>query len=246
MLIVWKGGASRINLTEPQTIGVIIGVGAAVAVLVCIFFLPYLYCKVVKNDVSLKWWHIFMGPLLLQRPTPPGNENAQVVQNYYRNHQTMDELMEARGATEKPTKLRDPENPDLLPSIETPQPLSKTEGDGTESPKTDAHSEGKHHELGEHVSIIGPRPEGKIFTPAVLFWQFKRFFFRGVDKDIVSLQGKRNILTGDLELMHAHAAHYNNKVEYMYSFLQVMTAATASFTHGANDVSKYASHTSGC
>lgn len=49
-----------------------------------------------------------------------------------------------------------------------------------------------------------------------------------------------NLLTGDLELMHAHATHYNNKVEHMYSFLQVMTAATASFTHGANDVSKKA------
>jgi len=91
---------------------------------------------------------------------------------------------------------------------------------------------------GEHVSIIGLRPDGTLFSPAVLFWQFKRFFFRGVDKDIVSLQGKRNILTGDLELMHAHAAHYDNRAEYMYSFLQIMTASAASFTHGANDVSK--------
>lgn len=92
----------------------------------------------------------------------------------------------------------------------------------------------------EHISIVGPRPQGTNYSPSVLFWQFKRFFFRGVDKDIVSLQGKRNILTGDLELMHAHAAHYDNRAEYMYSFLQVMTASAASFTHGANDVSKYA------
>lgn len=48
----------------------------------------------------------------------------------------------------------------------------------------------------------------------------------------------RNFLAGDLLAMHALAEHYDNKVEYMYSFLQVMTVATASFTHGANDVSK--------
>lgn len=40
-------------------------------------------------------------------------------------------------------------------------------------------------------------------------------------------------------MTHAHAQHYDNRAEYMYSFLQIMTAATASFTHGANDVSKY-------
>jgi len=57
---------------------------------------------------------------------------------------------------------------------------------------------------------------------------------------VVAMQsGDKSFLTGDLEKVHAHAEHYNNKVEYMYSFLQVMTAATSSFTHGANDVSKY-------
>ena len=232
MLIVWKGGASRIKLTNPQTIGVIFGVGASVALLVCVLFLPYLYCKVVKNDVSLKWYHVFLGPLLLRREVVPVEGDGQVVQDYYRNHQTMEELKASRAAAGITSNVDDPEI-----ALKT-----KEHGDGSDSPKTTATADCSvapaPHQLGEHVSIIGPRPSGKLFTPAVMFWQFKRFFFRGVDKDIVSLQGKRNLLTGDLELMHAHASHYNNKVEYMYSFLQVMTAATASFTHGANDVSK--------
>ena len=45
------------------------------------------------------------------------------------------------------------------------------------------------------------------------------------------------MLSPDMEEKHALAAHYDNKAEFMYSFLQIMTACTASFTHGANDVS---------
>jgi phosphate/sulfate permease len=74
----------------------------------------------------------------------------------------------------------------------------------------------------------------------VAFYWAKYALFHGVNVDVVNAQKEHNILSGDVEAMHARAEHYDNEAEYMYSFLQVMTAATASFTHGANDVSKYA------
>jgi phosphate/sulfate permease len=37
--------------------------------------------------------------------------------------------------------------------------------------------------------------------------------------------------------MHSAAKQYPNEVEHMYSFVQVLTACTASFGHGSNDVS---------
>ena len=240
VLIVWKGGASRITLTNTETIGVIIGVGAAVMLLIIIFFLPWLYRKLIKNDVHLRWFHVFIGPLLLRRPEVQVPADAKVVQDYYRGHKTMEQLQAARGEAHSPVKREDVEDTagmsgsqentsgDHRPKLEDNRKV-----DGAVSPVEETPVNAL-----EHVSIIGPRPAGAIYTPGVMFWQFKRFFFRGIDKDIVNLQGKRNLLTGDLELMHAHAAHYNNKAEYMYSFLQVMTASAASFTHGANDVSK--------
>ena len=36
--------------------------------------------------------------------------------------------------------------------------------------------------------------------------------------------------------VYDHAEKYANETEYLYSFVQVITACTASFAHGANDV----------
>jgi len=93
-----------------------------------------------------------------------------------------------------------------------------------------------HDGVPEAKSLVGPKPEGLWYSPVVLFWFLKWALLRGVDKDVVNLQKKKDLLSGDLEDTHARAAHFDNKVEFMYSFLQVMTASVASFTHGANDV----------
>lgn len=39
-----------------------------------------------------------------------------------------------------------------------------------------------------------------------------------------------------MDRVYAHAIKYANEVEYLYSFVQIITACTASFAHGANDV----------
>ncbi|KAF6783467.1 phosphate-repressible phosphate permease [Colletotrichum sojae] len=88
-------------------------------------------------------------------------------------------------------------------------------------------------------SLVGPKPEGPWYAGPVLFWWFKFAVLRGVDQDIVGAQhgDGGGLAGGNLDEMHARAARYDNRAEYLYTFLQVMTAATASFVHGANDVS---------
>jgi sodium-dependent phosphate transporter len=39
-----------------------------------------------------------------------------------------------------------------------------------------------------------------------------------------------------MERTYAHATKYSDEVEHSYSFVQVLTACTASFAHGANDI----------
>ena len=51
-------------------------------------------------------------------------------------------------------------------------------------------------------------------------------------------ESKTNFLTRDISKIHEHTAHFDNKTEHLYSFLQVLTAAVASFAHGSNDAQK--------
>ncbi|KAI9372832.1 phosphate transporter [Aspergillus egyptiacus] len=223
MLIVWKGGSSRIDLTGREIAGTVVGTGAVMAVLSAFFLVPWMYRRVIKDDWSLRPWHLLLGPLVLRRgEVPPRPAHVKTVQNYYRGHKTMEELQAERSAGRDEETASSSEQK-AEPKVE-PQPVPSSVSVSVSEPQ-------------ETLNISGPRPEGSAFHPAVLFWQAKRLFFRGIEQDIVALQKKRDFLSGDLEMTHAHAQHYDNRAEYMFTFLQVLTASTASFAHGANDLS---------
>ena len=228
MLLLWKGGSYTVTLNNAEIVGTIIGVGAAWALVVAIFFCPWLYRKVIKDDWQLKLWHVPLGPLLLRRgdPPPPPADWHGGIRNYYEGHLTKEEL-EARRAHQAGVRIVNDE--------EAAAPGQEKQINPDDNTSTDADP--YEHVPESHKKIVGPKPEGAWYNGSVLFWYVKYALFRGVDKDVVNMQKKKDILSGDVEEMHARAAHYNNKAEYMYSFLQVMTASTASFTHGANDIS---------
>ena len=236
MLLVWKGGSIELDTTDAGTAGVIVGTGAALALLVSLTLVPWLYRIVVKDDWQLRWWHIPMGVFLLWRPEPPPQpEGAQGgITDFYAGHLTKEELDALRN--------RNSRNADIE---STRVQVDGGEGQKDVGSEPEAKPVGKDSEYGsepeqrpgyEHKSIVGPKPEGPWYSAPALFWRFKWFFLRGVDQDIINQQKKESKLTGDLDAMHAHAKHYDNRAEYLYSFLQVLTASTASFAHGANDV----------
>lgn len=220
MLIVWKGGSSRIDLTGPEIAGTVVGVGAGVSVISAIFICPWLYRRVILGDWQLKPWDLFYGPLLLRRgEVPPRPVHVYAVRDFYKGHKTLEQLQAERPG-------------DVENSSENSSPDLKGETQITSS------SVEENDSARDVINICGPRPEGVWYTPAVLFWLLKKALFRGLEQDIISAQSKEGKLSGDIEKTHAHAEHYDNQAEYMFSFLQILTACTAAFTHGANDVAK--------
>ncbi|GKT77471.1 phosphate-repressible phosphate permease [Colletotrichum tofieldiae] len=222
------GGVIGMGVTfnDAETAGMIIGVGAAWALLITIFFVPWLYRMVVKDDWQLRWYHIFLGPLLLRRPEPPMQPEGMNggIRDFYAGHMTKEELEAARGGVVAQTHSNDIESG----SADGEKKVVQDSADSaTVAPRNNDYV---------HKPIVGPRPEGPWHNGAVLFWMVKKVFLSGVDQDIINMQKKESVLTGDLEEMHARVQHYDNKAEFLYSFMQVMTACTASFTHGANDV----------
>jgi sodium-dependent phosphate transporter len=226
MLLVWKGGSISPDLNGAELAGVIVGGGAAVSALVAIFFVPWLYRLIVKDDWQLRWYHIIQGPLLLRRPEPPVQPEGYSggIRDFYEGHLDKEALAAVRAERAERTH----EAADRGEPLAVDAERAETSGSDSDSGKKPG-SDGK-------AGFVGPKPEGPFYSRPVLFWYFKWFFLRGVDQDIVGQQSRKSRLAKNIEDVHAHGQHFENKAEYLYSFLQVMTASAMSFAHGANDV----------
>ena len=234
MLVVWKG-VHTADFSDETVVIVIFTTAGGTTILHSFFVIPYLWVRIIREDWTLKWHHLLYGPILFKRPPPPPTPIGYVkpaIKDYYRGHLTAEELAYVRASES------------LMQSVQTPNGEQPSSSDGYKDddlilpapalappPRQTNTYHGTFSE-----EFIPPRPAGSWRSWRVIGWHINRFMLRGMEKDVISMQKRNAVLSWDLEDMHARASHFDNRAEYMYSALQIVTAAAASFVHGANDV----------
>lgn len=252
--IVYKGSPKLGLNKKPASyiVAVTLGTGGAVAVVAALFFVPYVYAKVIKRDASVKWWMFVYGPLLLNRPTPI-DAPAAVVPDYA---VVQDDESDA-SSTEAGQAGHVDEKGNYIAT--TTPAGANTSLEALESNKSYAQlmAEGEarfHAKLRQKRGPIGwamrtlhenPMGPGQIYELRNMKILLKRIpamitcgLLYGLHYDIHAAQsGVHGTPEAErMKRVYAAAEKYPNEVEHTYSFVQVLTACTASFAHGANDI----------
>ncbi|KAM7203363.1 phosphate-repressible phosphate permease pho-4 [Rhypophila sp. PSN 637] len=254
--IVYKG-SPNLGLNKKPTwfiVAVTLGTGGGLAILSALFFVPYVYAKIIKKDHSVKWWMFIYGPALLKRPVVlPGDEaavpNYAVVQEDQDDETSQQELPRSGADSgDYDPKRSDGETKEKsLALAETAPPMTYKQRMQEGQDKLHAKLRKKGGPIGWAMRTLHENPMG----PGQIYeLQNMKAFLRRVPAMIVcgALYGLNYDIhaaqtgiagTPDGERMarvYAHAQKFPNEVEHTYSFVQILTACTASFAHGANDI----------
>lgn len=204
--------------------GIVLGVFFGVWLFSAIFFLPYYYRKLIKEDRRLRIWHIPMGPLLWREGYNlyyPGDPNSQVVPNYYESeYQGKDtDSLDDNDSTEKPV-ARQKTSDEIMPK--------DSNGEDELTSSTNRKHNKAQKKTHADLAAIDKLPW---YHPSRLWATVRYVLFYGITRDIIGHQSK------GLEDVHARAPVFDNKVEHLWTTAQVCSAMIMSIAHGANDVS---------
>ncbi|KAF2432347.1 putative sodium/phosphate symporter [Tothia fuscella] len=257
--IVYKGSPNLgLNKKPPGYVAAVtMGTGFGVATLAALFFVPYVHAKIIKKDPTVKWWMFIMGPALFKRPAVEVADRA-VVPNYAVVQHDDDDITSARShdsSSDYDDKVgktgsvpiaakHDPENG--LAHAEAPQ-MTYKEMMAASNAKHNAKLMKKRGPLGWAMRLLhnNPMGAGEIYEKKNMVLLLKRIpaqivvgLLYGLHYDIHAAQsGIEGTPEGArMARVYAAAKKYPNEVEHTYSFVQVLTACTASFAHGANDI----------
>jgi len=252
--IVYKGSPNLgLNAKPPWYIAAVtMGTGGGLAILSAIFFVPFVHTRVIKRDHSVKWWMFIYGPSLFSRPVHEDADtshipNYAVVQD---DEDVKDESNSESGVLDKTGKdTPNEEREKGLVADEAKAVVYKThkelkkEGED----RLNAKLMRGRGPLAWALRFLRDNPlgPGQIYETQNILIILKRIppmivvgALYGLHYDIHAAQtGIAGTPDGErMARVYAMAEKYPNEVEHTYSFVQIITACTASFAHGANDI----------
>ncbi|KAG5922911.1 hypothetical protein E4U42_005150 [Claviceps africana] len=261
--VVYKG-SPRLGLDKKPAwyiASVTLGVGFSVSILSALFFVPFVHAKVLKKDYTVTWKDVVLGPLLFKRQPPQDAVHAKVPNYAVVQHEDEPALdSERRSDEEGVLDLKNPEKPGQ--PAQTP---SESENNNKRLILAESHQHGykklmfeareRHHSKlrrghgplawAMRTLHANPMGAGSIYEKHNIVIVCKRLpamvvvaLLYGMHYDIHGAQvGIEGTPEGRrMKRVYEVAQKYPNEVEYLYSFVQIITACTASFAHGANDV----------
>ena len=254
--IVYKGSPNLGLKNKPvwYIVSVTMGCGWGLALLAALFFVPYVRARVIKKDASVKGWMFIYGPALLNRPVHESAEKASVPdyavvqdeEDYDKKseYSQSDNGMMSKNPETTEKAMSSPNSPQILAA--SPE-LSYQELQAQSDYKLKQRLLKKRGPMGWAMRTLenNPMGAGQIYE----IHNMKTFFRRlpamitvgllyGFHYDIHAAQSGISGTPEGLRMQRVYAAaeKYPNEVEHTYSFVQVLTACTASFAHGANDI----------
>ncbi|THW76564.1 sodium/phosphate symporter [Aureobasidium pullulans] len=254
--IVYKGSPNLGLKNKPvwYIVSVTMGCGWGLALLAALFFVPYVRARVIKKDASVKGWMFIYGPTLLNRPVHESAEKASVPDYAVVQDEEEDDKKSEYSQSDNGMMSKNPETTEkAMSSPNSPQilaaspELSYQELQAQSDYKLKQRLLKKRGPMGWAMRTVenNPMGAGQIYE----IHNMKTFIRRlpamitvgllyGFHYDIHAAQSGISGTPEGLRMQRVYAAaeKYPNEVEHTYSFVQVLTACTASFAHGANDI----------
>jgi len=216
-----------------KAVGIILGVFFGCLLIAYVFFVPYFNRRLIKNDSRVKFYHLPLGPLLLKENPPlyyPGKGDSAVI-NYYE-----DSYGEVLAGQKDASKQEPTTNADSV--LSSPEIIAKSQyqrPDDDEEKKLDSTTSTpeikprkKHIEPEER--FIDPVRDLSWGNPRKYWGYTKWLLLQGVTRDVVTHDSPA------LRAIHARAHRYDDRVEHMWTYCQVVSAMMMSIAHGSNDV----------
>lgn len=213
--------------------GIIVGVFFGCLLVAYVFFMPYFKRRLIHNDARIRFYHIPLGPLLLRDNPPlyfPG-KGDEVVVSYYE-----DAYGEVRAGQKDAEKDRTTANADsVMPTPEiTPKTKPDQIGDDEEKNMDSATSSPNIAPRKKHLEpkerFIDPIRDLSWSNPTKYYGYLKWLFLQGVTRDVITHD------SAELRAIHARAHRYDDRVEHLWTYCQVVSAMMMSIAHGSNDV----------
>lgn len=199
------------------------------------------------HPTALRWYHFFLGPMLWNRQAPEDAGSRSAVKDYRirksLDHDTIPQTGDAPATAMSAEKaMPRAESSSNNSAIENP-----AQAKAAELLQEPHQPESLPRESALEREVETPQIEGFPLAPRNLWIILKykvapvlwKAISHGSTVDVHALQAQKDDEKGAarMAVIHGAAKQYDNDTEYAFTFMQVLTSCTASFAHGANDLS---------